>query len=278
MGVDVAENRVKEAIERYNARFALHNNRSYNFSAFWIVGDCFHPSLRNELEFVDFFDVVSCQFAMHYSFETEARAKDFLGNVAYKLRPGGHFIATTPDARVLYRNALASSDGKSFGNMQYNIVFDDKVERKPSDASAPLAASGSPRTGDKKTLQNDFIIKNGERYTFWMQDSVDLPEYIVDPDILVRWCAELDLELVRMENFQDRYERKSADALNGEGTPFDHPPERESLNDETWDTFGIYTTFIFRKKGTPKTKRHSRKGYIARMFDPDTDVISLHSS
>eukprot|EP00873_Tetraselmis_striata_P043755 jgi/Tetstr1/464019/TSEL_008824.t1 len=43
------------------------------------------------------FDVVSCQFAAHYFFETEAKLDAFLDNVADNLRPGGLFIGTCTD-------------------------------------------------------------------------------------------------------------------------------------------------------------------------------------
>jgi SAM-dependent methyltransferase len=38
------------------------------------------------------FDTLSCQFAFHYCFASEARARCALRNVAAILRPGGHFI------------------------------------------------------------------------------------------------------------------------------------------------------------------------------------------
>ncbi len=41
------------------------------------------------------------QFALHYMFEDEARARRFFQAVGRHLRPGGTFIATTVDARVV---------------------------------------------------------------------------------------------------------------------------------------------------------------------------------
>jgi hypothetical protein len=42
---------------------------------------------------------VSCQFAMHYFFETEASAHNFFRSVSRQLLPGGRYIATTVDSR-----------------------------------------------------------------------------------------------------------------------------------------------------------------------------------
>jgi hypothetical protein len=44
------------------------------------------------------FDIVSCQFSMHYLFETEQKLRAFLYNVSCRLEPGGFFVATTVDA------------------------------------------------------------------------------------------------------------------------------------------------------------------------------------
>ena len=47
------------------------------------------------------FDVVSCQFSFHYSFESYPQAITMLRNAAECLRPGGYFIGTTPNADEL---------------------------------------------------------------------------------------------------------------------------------------------------------------------------------
>ncbi|KAK6046279.1 hypothetical protein COOONC_16216 [Cooperia oncophora] len=44
------------------------------------------------------FDLVSCQFALHYSFIDEESARTFLRNATETLRPGGLLIGTLPDA------------------------------------------------------------------------------------------------------------------------------------------------------------------------------------
>jgi mRNA (guanine-N7-)-methyltransferase len=47
------------------------------------------------------FDVVSCQFSFHYSFESYPQAVTMIRNAAECLRPGGYFIGTTPNANEL---------------------------------------------------------------------------------------------------------------------------------------------------------------------------------
>ena len=45
------------------------------------------------------FDVVTCMFALHYFFETEALACSVMRTVAEALKPGGYFVGIVPDAR-----------------------------------------------------------------------------------------------------------------------------------------------------------------------------------
>jgi len=230
--------------------------------------------------------VVSCQFAMHYAFENEQRAKDFLGNVTHKLRPGGYFFGTTPDARMLYRRALASADGKTFGNRQYSVVFDEKVEvsESTSSGSAPAIASSSASVTDANKYSGGLDgvhIRNGQRYTFSLLEAVDnVAEYIVDPSVLVRWCGEFGLELVRMENFQEmlEYESSRQGGGGGQGSASDAPPSRGSLDDETWDTFGVYMVFVFKKSGRAQSTRHTCRRFPVGVVDPSRDLVILPAS
>ena len=59
----------------------------------------------------DRFDMVSCQFAIHYFFETEEKLKGFMTNVRDNLRPGGIFIATFMDGNSVEK--LIREKGKN---------------------------------------------------------------------------------------------------------------------------------------------------------------------
>jgi len=47
------------------------------------------------------FDLVSCQFSFHYSFESLAQAEMMLQNACECLKPGGYFIGTIPNGYEL---------------------------------------------------------------------------------------------------------------------------------------------------------------------------------
>ena len=98
VGVDIAATSVEQAKERY------HSRRN-NFSANFFAADCTKADLEtlHEDNRVTF-DIVSCQFAFHYCFESLEQADCMLRNIAKRLRPGGFFIGTTTDANDIGKN------------------------------------------------------------------------------------------------------------------------------------------------------------------------------
>ena len=74
------------------------------------------------------FDLTSCQFAIHYSFESEKQAHRMVKNACQSLKEGGYFIGTTVDSTVLRFVCMNSF------NEEVNIVsqsnFDDVVLNK----------------------------------------------------------------------------------------------------------------------------------------------------
>lgn len=74
----------------------------------WGVGSV-QVDLKPYLKHPGSFDVVSCQFAIHYSFASEARARMAMRNVSMVLRPGGYFLGTcAPDASLQRRESCGS--------------------------------------------------------------------------------------------------------------------------------------------------------------------------
>mmetsp|Transcript_5509 Transcript_5509/g.4193 ORF Transcript_5509/g.4193 Transcript_5509/m.4193 type:complete len:134 (+) Transcript_5509:185-586(+) len=68
------------------------------------------------------FDIVSCQFSMHYMFDSEIRVRAFLRNVTDRLEPGGYFIGTTIDAERVIGKVLAESPKNlRIGNDYYQL-------------------------------------------------------------------------------------------------------------------------------------------------------------
>ena len=77
------------------------------------------------------FDLVSCQFAFHYCFESLPQADCMLRNASESLRKGGFFIGTTPDAFDIMARLQAGETGNSFGNSVFSVSFKDEDLKQP---------------------------------------------------------------------------------------------------------------------------------------------------
>ena len=194
------------------------------------------------------FDAISCQFALHYLFQSEARALAFFRNIAGRLAPGGVFLGTLPDAAQLVRRArealaareaarAAAGDGGdgsggggdggvSFGNAIYSVTF-------PRESLArQFALGGAPY---------------GLRYDFYLAESVEhVDEYLVPWELLVRLAGCVGLVPVARDNFHDWFRRHIAQpghratartmrVLDCEGT----------LSPAEWEAAGLYRVFAF---------------------------------
>ncbi|KAK3503592.1 mRNA capping enzyme-domain-containing protein [Neurospora crassa] len=127
VGLDPADVSIDQARDRYRSMVARggHGGRGgrggYNrrqpplFEARFQVKDCYGESIEDIdiIRKVGFassniggpshrgFDVVSMMFCMHYAFETEAKARQMLKNVAGALKKGGRFIGCIPNSDVI---------------------------------------------------------------------------------------------------------------------------------------------------------------------------------
>lgn len=269
-GIDIALESVRrDAIQRYN-------KGDYTFPATFIAGDAFVHDLEDVLgeNVKGLFDVVSCQFAIHYSFSTEKRARKAFENISKALRPGGHFVGTTVDSNVLVRN-LRQTDGLLFGNDVIEVNFDEKHSKK-------------------EFLPPGFGIE----YSFTLEDAVtDCKESLVPLITFAELAKEYDLEIMRWTNFhqyvhemlnlpkEGKYrsvhelwfhlmqppggcmDGKTMVPRNAEGQSLLYAtavkPLNKSLNaaltEQEWEAAEYYTTFILRKKTKASTAEEATK-------------------
>ncbi|KAI1788464.1 mRNA capping enzyme-domain-containing protein [Ganoderma leucocontextum] len=173
------------------------------------------------------FDVVSMQFCMHYAFENENKARTMLHNVCTWLRPGGIFIGTIPDAKMLMDQLDAlppDSKDLSFGNSVYKIRFEDR---------------------DKGSMF-------GHRYWFYLQDAVDdVPEYVVQWDPFVQLASEYGLHPVYKKEFhqvfEEFHEQPEFAPLLQRMRVVDSNGESQ-MDEDQWEAANIYIGFAFEKR------------------------------
>lgn len=85
------------------------------------------------------FDVASCQFAVHYMFQSRAKAKHFFIQINEQLANNGVVVSTTVDARVisnLILQEVTNSPNKS--NANRSIQFFSDLSSDPSCAGVFL--------------------------------------------------------------------------------------------------------------------------------------------
>lgn len=115
-----------DGAKRYSGNDAFSRNMGpMKFGAQFMVADCFQQDLVPHFKkTTPKFDLVSCQFALHYSFQSRERAEMAIHNIASHLKPGGKFIGTIPDANVLTKKLRNEPGSKmDFGNSVTRVKF-----------------------------------------------------------------------------------------------------------------------------------------------------------
>ena len=260
VGADIS----KESLDNAMARLEKIKNEKYNdnfrVKCIFIKEDLSSPQNRF-LEKIDKkynFDLVSCQFSLHYHFESEKRLNAFLVNASSRLCEGGYFIGTIIEDNVIVkrlRNRKHIANNKyineklTFGNEFYSVKF----------------------------FQKHFNIKDGPfgiKYGFYLEDSIDnrdeegkikyVEEYLIVFKEFVELCKKYDLYLVEKQNFTNFYDeyikKEQFKRLSNKMLK-----DLNNVNiDQQWEIIQLYMVFVFRKGKEIKTKDKDKdkKRYI----------------
>ena len=146
-----------------------------------------HPKLKDNVgRFKGGFNIVSCQFCMHYFFKNKTTLKEFLINISQNLMIGGKFIATCFDGRKIFKIL----DGKpeiEQKNEQGKIIW--KIEKKYREKQLPK---------DETSLGLSVGV-----YVNTFNNMED--EYLVNIEYLEKILPEFGLELELCEPFEKHY-------------------------------------------------------------------------
>ncbi|KAL1823406.1 hypothetical protein ACET3Z_010184 [Daucus carota] len=260
VGIDIADGSIEDCRTRYNGDADQHQRRKkFTFPARLLCGDCFEVRLDEALADDAPFDICSCQFAMHYSWSTEARARRALANVSALLRPGGIFIGTMPDANVIVKK-LREAEGLTFGNSVYWIRFDEEFSEKKFKSTSPF----------------------GVKYKFHLEDAVDCPEWIVPFHVFKSLAEEYDLELVFVKNnhvFVDEYMKKPdyIELMRRLGALGDGNKDQSTLSPDEWEVAYLYLAYVLRKRGQPEQTRTNSRKDRGKMRIMKEDITYLSS-
>lgn len=239
---------------------------SNEFSATFIHKDCsvkpeefFSHDCYKEMEF----DIVSCQFSMHYMFCSEEKVRNFLGIASQKLLNGGYFIATHPDANVLvkkFRDSTAFVDPETgftvSENKYYSLICQEP--KFPRSNGAFGFAYGYFLTDNLVGFEekNEETGKVHRHY---------VPEYLIILNNFLRIAEEYGFELVETKNFHEFYgdnvkTPKFKELFKRMMLRDSSQNETQLMDKELWDTSYLYRVLVLKKiKGGKTPDQFNRK-------------------
>ena len=266
--VDIAETSVEQAKERYHQM--KQKNRGRLFTSNFFDADCTktrlldrYPKNQDGASIPPKFDIVSCQFAFHYSFESETQAECMVKNAAECLKPGGYFIGTTPDAEVIFKRlrekqASSSEESNKFGNSIYSVQFDE---------TSPILKSQNSNEGEVQSklaakMPKD-LPKFGVGYNFHLEGVVDCPEFLVNFDALCDIAERHGLQLVAKQGFENffvnkRKTREGANLLRRINALESYPPRHGQELVADTDNYLTAKKYLEKLKDCRDTDSHTR--------------------
>lgn len=170
------------------------------------------------------FNIISCQFAMHYAFKDEISMRGFIHNVFNNLPIGGMFFGTCFDGKKLF-NVLKENKGYLSGSINDKNIYEIKMDTKNTFKNV-----GTEIDFKFSSISDNFIT-----------------EYLVNFDYLLEVLKQdYDIRLITDE------EAKEMDLNSGLGSFKDFYDIQNKLTlDETEQQLVFnYNYFIFKKVGT----------------------------
>ena len=221
--VDIAD----KSVETCKTRYLERQNTELRFKANFIVADLTRDDLSEKFKQEGIpdiqFDLVSCQFVLHYAFESQDQCKQILRNAVSHLKPGSFFFGTIPRSNYLVKKYRSLESGSRFSNDIYYVDFLEEGIKE-----FPLF---------------------GSKYVFYLENAVEsLPEFLVHFPLLEQMMKDLGMELVLAKPFTDYVyddvgNLKSLSVLsktrglNKQGT----------ISAKEWEVISCYMVFGFKK-------------------------------
>lgn len=140
------------------------------------------------------FDIVSCQFSMHYFFGDYDTLSNFINNVYQNLKTGGYYIGTCLDGKMIHKKLKSTGSGSSSGsgiveqyqdNEKTKLIW--KIERKYEESDFP---DNEMSLGRKINVDVESIGTTSH-------------EFLVNFDYFVKLMDEYGLELVDSKLFHE---------------------------------------------------------------------------
>ena len=158
------------------------------------------------------FSTVSCQFAIHYFFQSEEKLNGFLDNVADNLRSGGVFIATFMDGQQVH-DLLTTNKGIVEGRKR-NVPVWAIIRKYDTFGDIPVAnipvAESSAMGAARALVQADVFGKHVDVYIETTGKLI--PEFLVHTPTLIAKMKDRNMSLVDTQLFSYNFNQVPATA------------------------------------------------------------------
>ncbi|KAI4209826.1 MAG: hypothetical protein LQ351_007295 [Letrouitia transgressa] len=218
------------------------------------------------------FDVVAMMFCMHYAFETETKTRGLLRNIAGALKKGGKFIGTIPNSDVLrariveFHERQSQRQSKSLANGVAASATEVSNQHVEGIASAPQTSATeevpnkpkepTPYGGDAELQDDDAVATWGNsiyrvrfpgktppdgifrppfgwKYNYFLDEAVEVPEYVVPWEAFRGLAEDFNLELQYRKPFVDVWREENNHPV------FSSLSERMGVRDRNSGTFAV---------------------------------------
>ena len=178
VGIDIDDSYIKESINRYLNSIHAIKKRNYKFYKY--DGVNIYKFLENNNLFTKY-DIISCQFTVHYFFKDENTLDTFLQNISDLLNVNGHFIGTAMDGELVHKFLNCKEKN--------NVIF---IHKNYDDIK---------QIGDE--------IKVHMNGTLYFQEKSISTEYLIFGGFFRDRCLKFGLVLEDFKNFKDYFYDKT---------------------------------------------------------------------
>jgi len=190
---------------------------------------------------------VSCQFALHYAWDTPERAEQVLKNGAERLASEGYFVLTFPDWEQITARLFRMMEAPDKHNW---TVFHEGLHTYRIGGPRHYLdfQSEKPFLDFMQELQTEPF---GRRYTYYQEGAVHgVPEYLVEPYTLRDMCAAMGLTAELDENFL-HFDAAQGQLRRNMGAA-------EPMDCECRRIASLYRALVLRKDGQPNRKKQRK--------------------
>lgn len=185
-GVDLVPERIEEAKTR-------HKTTRCMYGAVFDVGDFTQPlSLETK------YDFISCQFALHYAWDTEEHALQVIKNASEHIRSNGVFVLTFPDWDFIVGRLQAMHEQPDSYN--YTRTTDETITYRIGGPRHYLEFSSTLVFAE--FVEHLTTHPYGQKYIYFQEGAINgLPEYLVHPRAFKEMCHDHGFIRLHEKNF-----------------------------------------------------------------------------